>query len=60
MDNTFVNESIQCTVQQCKHHNETQEYCSLERIMVGTHENNPSIDQCTDCRSFAPKQGGMQ
>ena len=30
-------------------------YCSLERILVGTHEANPTMDQCTDCKSFQMK-----
>lgn len=60
MNNNYVNESIQCTVQQCKYHNNSKDYCSLERIMVGTHEANPTMEQCTDCKSFDAKQGGMQ
>lgn len=47
-----ANRSIQCTVQQCKNHCDNENYCSLERITVGTHEANPTVDQCTDCKSF--------
>ena len=31
---------------------ESENYCSLDRILVGTHEVNPTMDQCTDCKSF--------
>ena len=27
-------------------------YCSLDCITVGTHEMHPTVDQCTDCKSF--------
>ena len=50
-----INKSIQCTVQQCKHHCTNEKYCSLNQIMVGTHEANPTMDQCTDCKSFERK-----
>ncbi|MBQ3225994.1 MAG: DUF1540 domain-containing protein [Clostridia bacterium] len=53
--NCKANECIKCTVQQCKYHCMDQNYCSLDSIMVGTHENNPTMNQCTDCKSFAPK-----
>ena len=47
-----ANKSIECTVRQCAHHCENENYCSLDRILVGTHEVNPTMDQCTDCKSF--------
>ena len=47
-----ANPSIGCTVHQCKFHAKSQENCSLDKIMVGTHELNPTQDQCTDCMSF--------
>ena len=53
--NSNANKCIECTVQQCAHHCDTANYCSLERIMVGTHEANPAMDQCTDCKSFRKK-----
>ena len=51
-----ANKSIQCTVSSCKHHCNNENYCSLDCIMVGTHECNPTMDQCTDCKSFDLKQ----
>jgi len=50
-----ANHCIECSVTQCKHHCETENYCALEKIRVGTHEQNPSVDQCTDCMSFVKK-----
>ena len=46
------NECIKCTVEQCRHHHNTKNYCTLESIQVGTHEMNPTKDQCTDCIRF--------
>ena len=56
--NENPNKSIQCTVTNCKHHCNSVNYCSLNTIQVGTHENNPTQDQCTDCQSFVMKAGG--
>ena len=50
-----VNQSIKGTVQQCRHHAVGQNDCSLREIQVGTHEANPTEQQCTDCQSFALK-----
>lgn len=49
------NKSIKCTVTQCKNHCQTADYCSLSSIMVGTHEANPTMPECTDCTSFQLK-----
>ena len=46
------NKSIKCTVQSCAHHCKNEQYCGLDAIQVGTHEANPTMDQCTDCQSF--------
>ncbi len=50
-----ANHCIKCTVQQCEYHCENDNYCSLDCITVGTHELNPTMDQCTDCKSFQLK-----
>ncbi len=50
-----ANRSIQCTVAQCKYHCGAENYCSLDKIMVGTHEADPTAKQCTDCMSFDRK-----
>lgn len=53
--NNNANKCIECTVQQCAYHCENENYCSLDRILVGTHETNPVENQCTDCKSFRRK-----
>ena len=50
--NNHANKCIECTVQSCAYHCDSENYCSLDRILVGTHETNPAMDQCTDCKSF--------
>ncbi len=47
-----INESIACSVQQCKYHNKSKDYCTLDQIQVKTHEMNPTVPECTDCGSF--------
>lgn len=49
------NSSIKCSVQQCKHHACSENYCTLDAIQVGTHETNPTVIECTDCQSFVLK-----
>ena len=46
------NRSIKCSVSSCAHHCQSEDYCGLNTIQVGTHEANPTMDQCTDCQSF--------
>ncbi|MBQ4354512.1 MAG: DUF1540 domain-containing protein [Clostridia bacterium] len=46
------NHSIACTVSQCANHAHTCDYCALERVVIGTHEKNPTVNQCVDCESF--------
>ena len=53
--NCKANKCIECTVSQCAYHCDEANFCSLDRIMVGTHEANPTMDQCTDCKSFKKK-----
>ena len=53
--NCNANKAIECTVKQCAHHCNEANFCSLDKILVGTHENNPKMDQCTDCMSFKKK-----
>lgn len=53
--NNKENKSIACTVEQCKNHNTNTSFCTLDSIQIGTHEANPSMDQCTDCQSFQCK-----
>ena len=54
MNNT-PNQSIKCTVNNCTHHCQDKNYCSLDSIQIGTHETNPTEIKCTDCESFKLK-----
>ena len=53
--NCHANKSIECTVVSCANHCGDANYCSLDKILVSTHECNPTMDQCTDCMSFRKK-----
>ena len=55
MSYSNANHSIRCNVASCKNHCGDVDYCSLGVITIGTHESDPKLDQCTDCRSFANK-----
>ncbi len=55
MNNCQANKAIECTVTSCANHCSEANYCALEKILVGTHESNPTMDQCTDCMSFRKK-----
>ena len=46
------NTAIQCSVTNCTYHCQGAEYCGLNAIRVGTHESDPTVEQCTDCQSF--------
>ena len=54
---TKKNESIKCTIKTCAHHAKDENYCSLDHILVGTHEANPTEKACTDCESFELSKG---
>ncbi|MEG0295740.1 MAG: DUF1540 domain-containing protein [Clostridium sp.] len=49
------NESIKCSINSCKHHDCSEDYCTLGQIKVGTHEASPKMVECTDCQSFVLK-----
>lgn len=53
--NSNANESIGCCVTQCEHHCNKSDNCTLPAIQVGTHEANPTMSECTDCKSFKLK-----
>ena len=55
LNHEHANKCIACTVTQCSYHCDTENYCSLDKIQVGTHEVNPTQKQCTDCQSFRKK-----
>ena len=43
------NESIGCTVTECKFHCQEDNYCTLNHIQVVTHTSYASSKECTDC-----------
>jgi len=47
--------NIHCTVKQCAYNMETEDYCTLDMVKIGTHEANPTMCECTDCQSFEMK-----
>lgn len=57
MENMKKNSNIQCTVQQCRHNLQTENYCSLDVVNIGTHEQNPTVPACVDCNSFEKRTG---
>lgn len=55
MGTEYANKHIGCTIKNCEHHCCCEDFCSLDKIEVGTHEANPTEVQCTDCLSFKMK-----
>ena len=53
--NEKANHAIECHVSQCNNHCGCEDYCTLDKVCIGTHESNPKMDQCTDCLSFVKK-----
>ena len=49
------NTNIRCSVTQCKHNMLSENYCGLDCICVGTHEQNPTVPECTNCDSFVKR-----
>lgn len=54
--NCTPNKSIGCTVTSCEHHCQDENYCTLSKVNIGTHEANPTEIKCTDCESFKLSQ----
>ncbi len=50
-----INNSIGCTVSECKYHSGGENYCTLQKINVVKHGNMANTVQCTDCGSFEKK-----
>lgn len=46
------NNSIGCTVNECKFHCQDDNYCTLNKIEVIKHESVAKTAECTDCASF--------
>lgn len=50
------NDSIMCTVDECKYHYKQEDYCTLNKIEVVKHEGHADSIKCTDCGSFEKEQ----
>lgn len=50
-----ANSSLKCSVDKCQYHTQANNYCTLQKIQVGTHETNPTKVECTDYESFQLK-----
>lgn len=46
------NDSIGCTVTECKFNDRKDQYCTLQKIQVVKHELKAETTECTDCGSF--------
>lgn len=46
------NDSIGCSVTECKFNDKTDKYCTLPKIEVVKHEGTATTAECTDCGSF--------
>lgn len=55
MGTDFANKAIECSIDNCVNHCTNAQFCSLQKISVGTHESNPTQVACTDCMSFQKK-----
>ena len=57
--NMEKNENIRCTVDQCRFNMQSEPFCGLDCIRVGTHESDPSDPRCVDCNSFEKRSDGI-
>lgn len=55
LNSTDANKSIKCSVTSCQNHCNSEDFCSLNSVKIGTHESNPTVCQCVDCESFVAK-----
>lgn len=50
-----TNQHIQCVVNECKHHSQGKNYCTLDKISVGKIGSYTNRAEDTDCESYASK-----
>ena len=55
LNNKEKNSSIQCTVDDCKYHASSADYCTLSSIRVSKTGDNPRNSHDTECDSFIAK-----
>lgn len=51
-----TNPSIGCIVTECQYHSQSEDFCTLDKIMVGRTTQYSSSSKETDCESFIPKR----
>ena len=56
MENKTSNPSIECSVKQCANHSPSEDYCTLGKVRIATHEPDPKVCECVDCESFAQER----
>lgn len=56
MKEKIPNTAIRCTVEDCKYHC-ISNFCGLDSIDVGAHEEEPKKCESVDCTSFARADG---
>lgn len=49
------NDSIECTVNECKYHSKNADYCTLNKIKVVKNDSMVETQEATDCGSFEMK-----
>ena len=49
------NSCIHCDVASCKYNMDSEHFCTLDSIKIGTHEADPQVPECVDCESFVKK-----
>lgn len=47
-----INDSIACTVDECRYHNKEKPYCTLDKIEVVKNKTTATTVEQTDCGSF--------
>ena len=52
MESKKPNRCISCSVTSCANHCGNENCCALDRVIIGTHEKNPTVTECVDCESF--------
>ena len=49
----MINMSIECTVRNCKHHHQVEQFCMLDHVRIGTEQKKQALEkQNTDCEEF--------
>ena len=55
MTDKTPNSCIKCDVTSCKNHCNSENFCSLNTIKIGTKNSQPMTCQNVDCESFEAK-----